>query len=412
MSKVERLLTGFWHPLLTTLTTMQIRERVLALDVMRGITIAAMILVNNPASWGIAYEPLRHVPWHGMTPTDFIYPFFMFIMGISSYFSLSKYQEGMNGAVFTKILRRSIVIFAIGVGLQAISYFGYGTSNYLLGNSDPQSGYLDVILPLERFRIMGVLQGLAVAYFFGAVLVLFVRFKYLLCIAGTMLLAYVVILTLGNGYELASDNIIAVIDRAILGEQHLYIERLADGTKVAFEPEALLSSIPRIAQVILGIYVGRLLTTCKDHLERINRLFIFGTILLFAGMLLQYGDPVNKKIWSTSFTLVTTGFGSLLLALLIWIIDIRKHARWSAPFESFGVNPLFLYVLAWVGSVLFGVNFRFGGTVTSIKGFLFRECIQPYAGDAFGSLIYSLLFVSLIWLFGYILYRNKIYIKI
>lgn len=388
------------------------KERLLSLDVMRGITIAAMILVNNPGNWSSIYAPLRHAPWHGMTPTDLIYPFFMFIMGVSMSFSLPKYRDGLTGEAFAKILRRSLSIFAVGMALQWFSSLGHGLSSYLLGRSAPETTLWQVLFPLKTFRILGVLQGLALAYFFGSVIVLALRWKHILWVAGGILGTYVVMLHLGNGYELAENNIIAVIDRAVLGAAHLYQDRLPDGARIAFEPEGLLSTLPRIAHVILGVFVGKLISEVKDNKERIRKIFIFGTILLFSGLLLQYGDPLNKKIWSSSFTLASCGFASLFLALMIWIIDIRERRSWCGFFEVFGVNPLFLYVVAWVVSVLLGLNIRFGEKVAGIKGLLYSDVLRPLLADYAASLAHALIFVGIAWIFGYLLYRKKIYIKL
>lgn len=379
---------------------------------MRGITIAAMILVNNPGSWATVYAPLKHAAWHGMTPTDLIYPFFMFIMGVSMSFSLLKYDRGLTGAAFMKILRRSVAIFAVGAALQWCSYLGTGLSSWLLGRAPEGTTVWDVLLPLENFRIMGVLQGLAVAYFFGATIVLALRWKHILWVGGALLGVYVVIMHLGNGYELAESNIIAVVDRFVLGANHLYKMPAADGVRIAFEPEGLLSNLPRIAHVIFGVWVGSVISRFNDNGERIGQMFIFGTITLFSGLLLQYGDPINKAIWSSSFTLASCGFAALFLALLIWIIDISKRAAWCPPFEAFGVNPLFLYVVGWVGSVLLGFSFSCGERVMSVKGFLYSSVLQPVFGDYGGSLAYPLLFVGLVWLSGYWLYRRRIYIKL
>lgn len=387
-------------------------ERLLALDVLRGLTVAAMILVNNPAVWGNAYAPLQHASWHGMTPTDLIYPFFVFIMGVSGCFSLSKRGEGLTCSGVLRILRRSALIFALGMLLQSVSYFGYGTSRYLLGQAAEGATYWQTAFPIATFRILGVLQGLALAYLFGALMLLALKFRNLLWAAGGLLALYLGLLLAGNGFELSSGNIIAAVDRAVLGESHLYLERLGDGTRVAFEPEGLLSTLPRIAQFLLGAAAGRILLSKTDRSAQLNRLFVLGAALLFTGLLLEYGCPLNKKIWSPSFALASSGFASLLLGLLIWVIDLKKRAGWTGFFRVFGVNPLFLYLAAWVLSVAAGLSFRSGGGVVSVKGWIYIRLIDPWWGDAFGSLLYSLLFVGVIWSLGYLLYRRKIYIRI
>ena len=235
------------------------QERLLSLDVMRGMTIAAMILVNNPAVWGKAYAPLQHAFWHGMTPTDLIYPFFVFIMGVSAWFSLSSRCKGPDSGVSRHIVRRSAVIFALGLLLQEISYFGYGTANYLSGAVAEGTTWAEAVFPWRTFRILGVLQGLALAYLLGALLLVRLRFRHMTLAAAVLLLVYLAVLQWGNGYALSADNIIARVDRAVLGEAHLYREWLPDGSRLAFEPEGLLSTLPRVAQFLLGCAAGRLL---------------------------------------------------------------------------------------------------------------------------------------------------------
>lgn len=373
---------------------MAVRQRILSLDVLRGITVAAMILVNNPAVWGNAYAPLQHAFWHGLTPTDFIYPFFVFIMGVSAYFSLFRRSHEDRKAAVWHVVRRSLLIFLVGAFLNLVSAVAYGR--------------LD---SWETFRIMGVLQGLALAYLLGALLMIGTGFRRLVAIAAGLLAVYWAVLLLGNGFELSPDNIIAVIDSALLGSGHLYVEHLADGSSVAFEPEGLLSTIPRVAQVLLGAAVGKILYEKDDAAERLNAILLLGTVLTVCGFLIQYGCPLNKKIWSPSFALVTSGFASLMTGLMYWIIDVRGKKGWTGFFRVFGVNPLFLYVLAWILSVI--VNMNMGGdSYWTVKGWFYGTCIDPFFADASGSLVYSLIFVLLVWVAGYLLDRRKIYIKL
>jgi predicted acyltransferase len=387
------------------------RERVLSLDVMRGITIAAMLLVNNPGSWSHVYAPLLHAEWHGLTPTDLIYPFFIFIMGVSMYFSMSKYEDGFSSEAFRKIFKRSVMMFTVGLVLQWVSYATGGASSAIIGRLSDEKTLLRAMFPFGQFRIMGVMQGLAVAYLFGSLLAMTFRWKHLLWVGGALLAAYVVILRIGNGYALAEDNLIMIVDRAILGVAHMPTKVLPGGGRIAFEAEAILSSIPRIAQVLLGAWAGRLMVRSADHTDRMVKTFIFGTIALFAGLLLGYCDPINKLIWSSAFTLTTSGFAALALALLIWIVDIEKRSGWGRLFEVYGVNPLFLYATGWVLAAIFGMSFPCGESSLGVKSFLYGDVLQPLLGDQSGSVVYALFFVGVNWLLGCILYRKKIFIK-
>ncbi|WP_370526836.1 acyltransferase family protein [Bacteroides sp. 51] len=371
------------------------QHRLLALDVMRGITIAGMIMVNNPGSWKYVYAPLQHAQWNGLTPTDLVFPFFMFIMGVSLHISFGRYKGELSRQLIVKILRRTLSLFVVGLALEAFSKICAGT------------------FALESLRILGVMQRLALAYCGAAFLTQIAGKKYYLWVSAGILLAYVLVMQIFNGYVQSSGNLLAIIDTTVLGAGHIIKETLPGGETFPFEPLGLLSTLPGIAHVMLGAFVGHIITDIKDNHKRIEQIFIFGAILLFTGYLLQYLDPVNKKLWTSSYAIVTCGLGSLFLALLIWIIDIRGHRKWCRPFEAFGINPLFMYVLGWVVAVGLGtITLPVGEQVVSLKKFLYEGVMQPLFGDYPGSLIYALLFIGFIWIFGQILYKRKIYIKL
>lgn len=383
-------------------------NRLLSLDILRGITIAGMILVNNPGSWGSVYAPLRHAEWNGLTPTDLIFPFFMFIMGISTYISLRKFNFEYSKATVQKIIKRTVVIFLIGLGL---AWFGLSVGTFRALSEDGL-GFFDrlfqSITNFEHIRILGVMQRLAITYGITSLIAIFVKHKYIPYIIVVTLSAYFLLLLFGNGFEFSENNIISVVDRAVLGVNHLYKD-----AGVAIDPEGLLSTIPATCHVLVGFLCGKILMEVKDNPTRITRLFITGTILTFAGLLLSYGCPINKKIWSPTFVLATCGLASNFLALLIWIIDIKGYKKWSVFFESFGVNPLFIYVLAGVLSIVIdNITFVYNGETISLHGFIYNQILQPAFGDYLSSLLYALLFVTVTWFVGNILYKKKIYIKI
>lgn len=390
---------------MNTITSQQQSGRLLSLDILRGITIAGMILVNNPGSWSYAYAPLKHAQWHGLTPTDLVFPFFMFIMGVSTFMSLRKFNFQPSSSAILKVVRRTILIFLIGIGL---AWFGQ-----LVGGLSRGEGFGEASIHFDTLRILGVLQRLALAYGFAALIALLTKGKYLVGTIVVLLVGYFLILVFGNGFELSEQNIISFVDRALWGQEHMYMDWTLEGERVALDPEGLLSTIPSIAHVLIGFLFGKLIIDNKDNHKRVEKLLIWGTVLAFAGLLLQYGCPINKKIWSPTFVLTTTGFAAQLLGLLIWIIDINKKRRWSNFFHSFGVNPLIVYVFAGVlSSLLSSIRFDWSGEVISVKSFIYDILIQPWAGNYFGSLLYALLFVTICWLFGYILYKRNIYIKI
>lgn len=396
-----------------THTTKAVSSRLLSLDVLRGITIAGMIMVNNPGSWGTIYAPLGHAQWNGLTPTDLVFPFFMFIMGVSMYLSYKKFNFKISTQTFTKLLRRSVLLFLIGLALGWFSLFMRQLNGLRGEEMSVFAKIWEAISNLENLRILGVLQRLALVSFFGSLTVLLVKPKRIPWIIGCILLFYWILMAVTNSYALSEDSLVAIIDHAVLGVTHMYTDHLPDGTAIIFDPEGLLSTLPCIAHVLLGFWAGKLISETKENGERIQKLFLFGTFILFAGFLLDYGFPINKKIWSSSFVLATCGLASLLLGLLIWIIDMKHKKKWSVFFESFGVNPMFIYVVAGILSILLtNIGFMNYGEWISTKSFIYNHWINPIFGDYLGSLLYALIFVTINWFIGHMLYKKKIYIKL
>ena len=394
------------------MNTPKVNKRILALDILRGFTIAGMILVNNPGSWGYIYAPLRHAEWNGLTPTDLVFPFFMFIMGISTYISLKKYNFEFSQSAALKIVKRTIVIFLVGLAIGWFSRF----CRYWASVPEDLSFFENLwasVWTFDRMRILGVMQRLALCYGATSIIALTMKHKHIPYLIVSLLVGYFVLLMCGNGYVYGEENILSVVDRTILTPVHMYKDN-------GIEPEGILSTIPAIAHVLLGFYVGKLLldgNKAQDRMSFLNSqittLFIVGTILTFAGFLLSYGCPINKKIWSPTFVLTTCGLASSFLALLIWIIDIKGKKKWSLFFEAFGVNPLFMYVLGSVLSILFGcIRFPWEDGMISIHVFLYKIVMVPLFGQTGGSLAFAILFVTINWCIGYQLYKRKIYIKI
>lgn len=376
-------------------------SRLLSLDVMRGITIAGMIMVNNPGSWEYAYAPLKHAAWDGLTPTDLVFPFFMFIMGISCYASLRKFDFKPSKAVVTKILTRTLKIFAVGL---ALAWFGLSFRTYrsLDGQDLPLLTHLiQSVTNFGHLRILGVLQRLALCYGIASLIVVFVRYRYIPYIIVGGLVGYFLLLLFGHGFEPGEANILGIVDRFIIGESHMYIDQ-------GIEPESLLGTISSVSHVLIGFCCGKIIMEITDNRDRMLNLFLIGTVMLFAGLLLSYGCPINKKIWSSTYVLVTCGLGSLLLSLLIWIIDVKGYKSWSRFFESFGVNPLAIYVFAGIFATLLA-----GITVSSVSlSEAFYTGLASFMDVYFASLVYAVLFILICWAVGYVLYKKKIYIKL
>lgn len=381
----------------------KVSNRLLSLDILRGITIAGMILVNNPGSWEYVYVPLQHATWNGLTPTDLIFPFFMFIMGVSIFIALRKFNFEPSKPLLKKIIKRTFLIFLIGLGL---SWFSISINTY---NSLANEGlgffdrFITAIINFENLRILGVMQRLALSYGITSLIVIFVKHRHIPFLIISILVGYMLLLYFGNGYVTDGYNLLAVTDQSILGLNHMYVE-------YGIDPEGVLSTIPCIAHVLIGFYIGKILTETQDNTSRMLQLFVIGTTFMFVGFLLSYGFPINKKIWSPTFVLTSCGMAILFLSLLIYIIDVKECKNWTTFFEVFGVNPLFIYVLAGVAaSVIEGIIIS---QEISLKDYFYINALEPFLGNYLASVVFSLLFVIGMWAIGYILYKKKIYIKL
>lgn len=359
-------------------------ERYYALDVFRGMTIALMILVNTPGSWGHVYSQLRHAQWHGMTLTDLVFPFFLFIVGTAMMFSFSKYDFCRTREVYQKILKRTLIIFAIGLLAHLFGTLALGKG-------------------IESFRIMGVLQRIALCYGIAAVLVLRFKIQHLWIMLVLTLIGYWQLLAWTGGYALNS-NLVLTIDKAILGETHLW-----SGNGIPFDPEGLLSTIPAIMTVILGFFAGVMIQTTSDQYDNVKKMLIMGGVLFVLGWLWGFVFPINKQLWTSSYVLVTGGIAFGVLALLIWIIDINEQRSPFLFFEIFGTNSLFVFAASgvWTNTML---AIQVGDR--SLYKYLYTQWCVPIAGELNGSLLFALAHVLAWWIILYIMYRQKIFIKI
>ena len=392
-------------------------SRILSIDILRGLTIAGMITVNNPGSWSYMYAPLEHAEWNGLTPTDLVYPFFMCVMGMCIYVAMRKFDFACNRATVYKIVKRMVLIYLVGLAIVWFSAFCRRWNNPQDG-ADFFSQLWYMVWSFDKLRLTGVLARLAVCYGITALLAITVRHKHLPYIIVGLLLTYFVMLMAGNGFAYDETNILSIVDRAVLTDAHMYHDN-------GIDPEGLLSTLPSIAHTLLGFIIGGMLFRKADAgvqqldaranitLTKVVPLFVVGTSLLFAGYLLSYGCPINKKVWSPTFVLVTCGLASMLLALFTWIIDVKGKKKWSKFFEVFGVNPLFLFVLSDFFAIVFGAfTFPVGDKQMNVIGFVYSQLLSPIFGQYGGSLVYSLLFIALNWVIGYQLYKRKIYIKL
>ncbi len=356
------------------------KKRLLSLDVLRGMTVFGMILVNNSGG-KVSYDSLRHSAWNGLTPCDLVFPFFLFIMGLSTYIALSKFRFQASPPVVWKIVKRTLLILCIGWG---IHWF-----HHICGGD---------FFPFAHLRLTGVLPRIALCYCAASFVALYVNHKYIGWVIGGLLAGYTVLLMLGNGYALDETNILAVIDRSLLGTEHLY-------HKSPIDPEGLTGTLSAIAHTLIGFCCGKLILQKEETLEQKTlKLFVIGFVLMAIGFCLTEAWPLNKRIWSPTFVLVTCGLAAMLQAVLIYFIDMKEKKGWCRFFEIFGVNPLFLYVLSEVVAIVLGAT----GSTPVIYGAIHACIPDPYLASA----VYATTFALIMGACGYPLYKRKIYIKI
>jgi predicted acyltransferase len=364
-------------------------ERLSSLDVFRGITIAGMTLVNNPGSWDYVYPPLRHAEWHGWTPTDLVFPFFLFIVGVAISLSFSrKIEKGIEKpGLYLKIVRRSMILFAVGILLALIPRFGFST-----------------------LRIPGVLQRIALCYLFSSLLFINVGVKGRAIITLLILASYWLVMKLvpvpgyGAGVLSLEGNLCGYIDTKLLAG-HLY--------KSAFDPEGLLSTLPAISTTLLGALTGDWLRSSKAVVEKTAGLFIAGVLFTLSGLVLHPFFPINKQLWTSTYVLLTAGLALLLLGVCYVLIDGMRIKKWAAPFLVLGTNAIAVYVGSTLMVKLMAlIKVSAAGKVVPLKTYIYTKLLAPWAGAYIGSLIYPLLLI-LLWIGIMVpLYRKKIFIKI
>jgi len=361
-------------------------NRLVSLDIFRGLTIAFMIIVNTPGSWNYVYPPLSHAKWHGCTPTDLVFPFFLFIVGVSMWYSFKKYGHEINTGSLLRILRRTLAIFAVGIFLAIFPYF----------NRD-----------YSTLRIMGVLQRIAVAYGIGAVICLAVRREYLWIVTAILLVLYWALLALFGGPEPYSleGNLVQKVDAAILGTNHLY-----KGYGVPFDPEGLLSTLPAIGTVLIGYFIGEILGKETPSGRTVLKLLLFGVASAGLGLLWGLVFPVNKPIWTSSYVLYTAGWAMAVLAVIYYLADVLRFQKWGLFFMVFGMNALFSFVLAGIWTrLMYFIKIQEN---TSLYSWFYEKICVPVAGNMNGSLMFALVQMLFIWLIALILYRKKILIRL
>jgi predicted acyltransferase len=368
-------------------STLPQTQRLVSLDVFRGITIAGMVLVNNPGSWEHIYWPLEHAAWHGWTPTDLVFPFFLFIVGVSIPLAFAKRLEssGSKRDLYLKIIKRTLIIFAIGLFLNGMPYFG-----------------------LAEYRIPGVLQRIAVCYFFASIIFLNTKVRTQIAIAIGLLVFYWLLIKLVPAPGFAAGDLTkegslpSYVDRVVFGK-HVWAQ-----AKV-YDPEGLLSTIPAIATSLIGVLTGTWLRTEKTRYEKAAGMFVVGAVCVAIGWACNPFFVINKALWTSSYVLFTGGLALQFLSICYWLIDIQGYRRWAKPFEVFGLNAIALYVVADVIAMALG-EIKIGGNPIGSWAYdhLFASWASPINASLAMGITFVLVCLGLMW----ILYRRNIFLKV
>ncbi|MFD2599425.1 acyltransferase family protein [Sphingobacterium corticis] len=370
-------------------------KRYLSLDVLRGITVAFMIVVNTPGSWSSIYSPFAHATWHGFTLTDLVFPTFLFVVGNAISFSFKKIDNQPFSAFFGRLLKRSVIIFLIGVLLNHFPFIDFGADSWTLKD-------------ISSVRILGVLQRIALCYFLGGLIIYFFRkASTLLLISTGILLMYWLILYLfgtGNDPYALETNAPKLFDDLIFNAKNLY-----QGLGITFEPEGVLSTLPSIVHVIVGYLIGKFIQVNGNKRSTFLQLLVIATTALAIGLLWDTVFPINKSLWTSSYVLYALGWDIFILAVLMGIIDLLHLKRWTYFFEVFGKNPLFIYILAWVIISALHIIPVNGSTVPSL---FYRDFLLNHFADKTASLLFAVCYMLLLWLIGFALDKNKIYVKV
>jgi len=365
-----------------------------------------MILVNNPGSWAHIYPPLEHAPWHGLTPTDLVFPFFLFAVGNALSFVMPRLEAGGNAVFWKKIAKRSLLIFAIGLFLTWWPFVKWSEGTLVF----KPWAYIDAKGNLQGVRILGVLARIALCYFFASVIIYYLKPKGAFLSGLILLLLYwVFCYTLGNPADPYSMSgwFGNKVDKAVLGVAHMY-----KGEGIPFDPEGIMSTMSAIVNVIFGYLVGEYIQKKGKNFEMLSGLFVAGIAMILTGYCWDMVFPINKKIWTSSYTIYTSGLATLTIATMIYLIEFRNARGWlSKFFDVFGKNALFVFALsAFLPKGFSLIRFEDGSNPWN---WIYRNGFSQLPGDPrLGSLLFALCVITLMWLICWWLDKKKIYIKV
>jgi predicted acyltransferase len=377
----------------------KVSERFLSLDVFRGMTICFMIIVNTPGSGALPFAPLEHAGWHGFTPTDLVFPSILFAVGNAMSFSMEKYKQMGNAKLLGKVFRRTFLIFLLGYLMYWYPFFKMDSAGHISA------------APLHDTRIMGVLQRIALCYFFASILIHYLSARKTYIISVVLLVGYWLLLLLfGDAHQPFSllGNAGLYLDKWLFGgESHLY-----HGEGIAFDPEGVLSTLPAIVNVVVGYFAGRYIQKHGKGYETISKLVLTGALFIFIALCWNIIFPINKKLWSSSFVFITTGIDLILISALLYSLEIKRWNRfnWSNFFIIFGRNPLFIYLL----SELLITSISFIRVSPGVNAYIWinKVFFQAIAPGAIGAFLFAICYMLICWIVGLFLDRKKLYIRI
>ena len=373
------------------------------------MTVAGMILVNNPGNWAHIFPPLKHAPWTGCTPTDLVFPFFLFCVGVAMAFSFAKYGDALNKKSAGKIVKRGVLIFLVGTLLNLFPF--YPTSPHDASWTFGQNWTYWI----QHYRIFGVLQRIAMCYVLGGFLALILKTpkRILWGIAAVTCLHWLILYVFGTepGWATLEGNISGKIDIALVGENHVY-----HGYGQAFDPEGLLGALSGAGTVLLGYFIGQTIRHTENKTEAVAKLYTIAAVCLALGCIWSIWLPISKALWTGSYVLYAGGWAILCLAFFIWFIDVKGKEKLFTPFKAMGMNPLFAFVMAGLSAKILGRMIHWSlpdGKNTNCLNWFYRNCCVSIFGDnEYASLMYALCYVALFVLMALWLYRKKIIIKL
>lgn len=364
-----------------------LKNRYLSLDVFRGMDVALMIIVNSPGNGDTSFGILKHAEWNGFTLTDLVFPTFLFVVGNAMSFSMRKYETMGNGAFLRKVLKRFSIIFLLGFLMYWFPFFENGS-----------------LKPIAETRIFGVLQRIALCYLFASLLLHYFKTRTVIIFSALALVGYHILLVVFGDLTLTG-NAVLKLDKLLIGDDHMY----HGNGGVAFDPEGLLSTLPAIVNVIAGYFTGKFIQKNGQNYETIAKLLMAAAILVLAGFAWDLALPFNKKLWTSSFVVLTCGIDLFIIAILIYLLDMSKPGKWTYFFEVFGKNTLFIYLLSELFIISLAVISMKG---TSAYNWIADHIFIASAGDYLGSLLFALWIMFTCWFVGYLMDKKGIYVKV